>query len=347
MSRAARSFFARFPRGHDLLLLHRLCSRQLASIRSRLPMNRSSLVLKVSLLALLSATLGFSAPRHKVMLLTGQSSKYHDWSKCAPLVQAHLVQAGLFEVDVVTTPARGADMSGFSPKFSDYAAVVVVYEGDEWPAATKAAFVEYIKNGGGLVTVHDADNAFPYWKEWNEMIAVGGWGFKADGNIGARDASWGPMIRWRDGKMVLDHTTPGGATHPARHDFQIITRAPDHPTMQGLPAAWMHASDEIYSRLRGPAKNVTVLATALADKTKFPNATGEHEPMLMAITYGKGRVFHSTLGHVGPAEKAPYVAVVCTGFAVTLQRGTEWAATGRVTLKVPADFPTAEKTSLR
>jgi type 1 glutamine amidotransferase len=90
-----------------------------------------------------------------------------------------------------------------------------------------------------------------------------------------------------------------------------------------------------------------VLATALADKAKFPTATGEHEPMLMAITYGKGRVFHSTLGHVGPNDKPPFAPVVCVGFVVTLQRGTEWAATGRVTQKVPADFPTAEKTSLR
>ena len=311
-------------------------------------MSMLTLILKPTALTLFfaAATLA-AAPMHKVMLLTGQSSKYHDWTKCAPLVKAHLDQTGLFAVDVVTTPAQGADMSGFSPIFSNYAAVVVVYEGDEWPAATKAAFVEYMKNGGGLVTVHDADNAFPYWKEWNEMIAIGGWGFKADGNIGARDASWGPMIRWRDGQMVLDDTTPGGATHPARHDFQIVTRAPDHPTMKGLPSSWMHASDEVYSRLRGPAKNVTVLATALADKAKYPAATGEHEPMLMAIAYGKGRVFHTTLGHVGTKETPPYAAIACTGFVVTLQRGTEWAATGKVTQKVPADFPTAEKTSLR
>jgi hypothetical protein len=296
---------------------------------------------------LLAATACAAAPRHKVMLLTGQSNRFHDWTKCAPLVKSHLDAAGLFAVDVVTTPPRGGDMSGFRPKFAGYAAVVVVYEGDEWPAATKADFVDYLKNGGGLVTVHDADNAFPYWKEWNEMIAVGGWGFKPDGNIGARDATWGPMIRWRDGRMVLDATTPGGATHPPRHDFTIVTRAPEHPTMRGLPDAWLHASDEIYSRLRGPAKNVTVLATALADKAKFPTATGEHEPMLMAITYGKGRVFHSTLGHVGPKDAAPYASVACVGFVVTLQRGTEWAATGRVTQALPADFPTAGKISLR
>ena len=288
-----------------------------------------------------------AAPLHRVMLLTGQSSKYHDWTKSAPLVKAYLDQTGLFTVDVVTTPPTGADLTGFAPKFSDYAAVVMVYEGAEFPAATKAAFVDYMKKGGGLVTIHDTDNAFPFWPEWNEMIGVGGWGMKPDGNIGARTEKWGPKIRWRDGKMVFDDTTPGNATHPARHDFAVSTRAPGHPIMQGLPAAWLHPMDEIYSQLRGPAKNVTVLATALADKTKFPTASGENEPMLMTIAYGQGRVFHTTLGHVGPRDTPPFLPIACAGFIVTLQRGTEWAATGKVTLKVPADFPTAEKISVR
>jgi hypothetical protein len=295
-----------------------------------------------------SAVATFAATPMKVLLVTGQSNKFHDWSKSSPLVKTYLEQTGLFTVDMATTPPHGGDMSGFQPKFSDYAAVVVVYEGDEWPAATKQAFVDYMKNGGGLVTIHDTDNAFPYWPEWNEMIGVGGWGFKKDGvNIGARDDSWGPKIRWRDGKMVLDSTTPGTSGHPPRHDFPVEARTPDHPIMRGLPATWMHANDEIYSQLRGPAKNVTVLATALADKTQFRMASGENEPMLMAISYGKGRVFHSTLGHVSPNEKPPFTALTCVGFIVTLQRGTEWAATGKVTQKVPADFPTAEKTSFR
>jgi len=289
----------------------------------------------------------FATPPHKVMLLTGQSNKYHDWTRSAPIVKSYLEQTGLFVVDVVTTPPTGADLAAFSPKFSDYAAVVMIYEGAEWPAATKQAFVDYVRKGGGLVSIHDTDNAFPYWKEWNEMIGVGGWGFKADGNIGARDESWGPKIRWRDGQMLLDSTTPGNAGHPPRHDFLVTTRTPDHPIMQGLPAAWLHASDEIYSQLRGPAKNVTVLATALADKTKFPTASGENEPVLMTISFGQGRIFHTTLGHVNDKDAAPYQALACAGFAVTLQRGTEWAATGHVTQKIPTDFPTAETTSLR
>ena len=299
------------------------------------------------LLALTGTLLAADPTPVRVMLLTGQSSRFHDWSKSSPLVEKYLRDTGRFAVDVVTTPPAGADMSGFAPRFSDYAAVVMVYEGAEWPAATKAAFVDYMKNGGGLVIIHDTDNAFPYWKEWNEIIGVGGWGFKADGSIGARNDTWGPKIRWRDDHLVLDTTTPGTSGHPARHDFPVVTRTPAHPVMQGLPAVWMHASDEIYSQLRGPAQNVTVLATALADKTQYPTASGEHEPMLMTIAYGKGRVFHTTLGHVGPNDKPPYAALVCAGFIATVQRGTEWAATGKVTQKIPADFPTADKLSLR
>ncbi|HYC73054.1 MAG TPA: ThuA domain-containing protein [Opitutaceae bacterium] len=295
--------------------------------------------------ALAAVSLAMAQP-HKLMLLTGQSSKYHDWTKTAPLVKGYLEQTGLFSVDVVTSPPVGADMAGFRPDFSPYKAVVAVYEGAEWPAETKQAFVDYMKKGGGLVVIHDTDNAFPFWPEWNEMIGVGGWGLKPDGNLGARTEAWGPKIRWRDGHMVLDES-PGTAGHPPRHDFKVVTRAPEHPVMRGLPAEWLHANDEIYSQLRGPAKNVEVLATAQPDKAKYPNSSGEHEPMLMAIKYGQGRVFHTTLGHVGPKDTPPFQAVACAGFIVTLQRGAEWAATGKVTQAVPADFPTAEKTSVR
>ena len=62
--------------------------------------------------------------------------------------------------------------------------------------------------------------------------------------------------------------------------------------------------------------------------------------MLFTIGFGKGRVFHTTLGHDPTALK-------CVGFIATYQRGCEWAATGKVTQKVPADFPTADKVSSR
>jgi type 1 glutamine amidotransferase len=308
-------------------------------------MTATARLFSIASLTLVATGLLTAAPL-RVMLLTGESNRYHDWTKSSPLVKTYLEQTGLFAIDVVTAPPKGVETSDFNPKFSDYAAVVLDYETMDWPAATKAAFVDYMKNGGGLVTIHAADNAFPNWPEFNEMIGIGGWGITPTGGVNARKPTDGLKIRWRDGHTVTD-ASPGGYGHPAPHDFLVVTRTPEHPIMRGLPAAWLHPMDEIYSQLRGPAKNVTVLATALADKTKYPTASGEDEPMIMVVNYGKGRVFHLTLGHVGPKSTPPFQPLLCAGFVTVLQRGTEWAATGSVTQKIPADFPTAEKISLR
>jgi HEAT repeat protein len=146
-------------------------------------------------------------------------------------------------------------------------------------------------------------------------------------------------IRWKKNKMVLDNSPGRGGTHGPQHAFQLITRDRHHPIMAGLPEKWMHSPDELYSKLRGPAKNMKILATAYADPAK--GGTGEHEPALFTISYGKGRVFHTVLGH-GPKQ------LKSVGFIATYQRGTEWAATGTVTqVEVPEDFPTADTFSLR
>jgi type 1 glutamine amidotransferase len=108
--------------------------------------------------------------------------------------------------------------------------------------------------------------------------------------------------------------------------------------MRGLPPLWMHQGDELYARLRGPGRNMTVLASAYSDPANA--GSGRDEPMLLALTFGKGRVFHTTLGH-------DINALSSVDFVVTLQRGTEWAATGEVTQKVPTSFPTAATVSYR
>ena len=265
----------------------------------------------------------------KALIVDGQNN--HNWEATTPVLRSLLKETGLFIVDVATSPAKGQPMDDFRPDFAKYDAVVCNYTGDEWPQATQDALVEYMDNGGGLVIFHAADNAFPKWKEWNEMIGVGGWG--------GRDEKSGPMVRYRDGKMVLDDSPGRGGTHGPQHAFQLVTRDRHHPITAGLPEKWMHASDELYSKLRGPAKNLHILATAYADPEK--RGTGEHEPALFTIQYGKGRVFHTVLGH-GPEQMR------CVGFITTYQRGTEWAATGRVTqVGVPEDFPTADQVSLR
>ena len=66
--------------------------------------------------------------------------------------------------------------------------------------------------------------------------------------------------------------------------------------MKGLPKTWMHQGDELYDRLRGPGKNMTVLATAYSDPANL-GGSGVDEPLLMVLSYGKGRIFHSAIGH--------------------------------------------------
>ncbi len=272
------------------------------------------------------------------MVLTGQSSRYHDWPVTSAAMARRLTSSGLFDVTVVASPARGEDMAAFAPAFHDYDAVVLDYEGDDWPVDTRRAFAEYMRHGGGLVIVHATNNAFPAWPEFQDICGISGWG--------GRDESSGPKVRWRDGQQVLDRS-PGVAMHPDRHDFVVTTRAAGHPVMNGLPSAWLHADDELYSQLRGPARQMEVLATASANPTVYAKATGEQEPVLLTIRYGEGRVFHTTLGHVGPSDGSRTTAIECAGFVTTLLRGTEWAATGEVTQAVPADFPTGTHTSVR
>src|SRR5437764_4057702 len=138
---------------------------------------------------LLLAMPGQAAPR-KALIVDGQNN--HAWKETTPVLKKLLEETKLFTVDVATSPAKGADMSGFKPDFAAYAVVVLNYNGDSWAPATKEAFENYVRGGGGVVIYHAADNAFPEWKEFNEMIAVGGWG--------NRKADYGSAIRYRDGK---------------------------------------------------------------------------------------------------------------------------------------------------
>lgn len=266
----------------------------------------------------------------RVALVTGQSSQYHNWQVSSAHLLSLLEQVPFFETRLVVGPPSGGDMAGFRLDFAHTDVVVIDYEGDAWPREAQAALTAFVRSGGGLVSFHATDNAFPKWQEFNEMIGVGGWG--------NRDESWGPKVRWRDGKAVED-TSPGTANHPPSHEFPVVVRDQAHPIMRGLPRIWMHAGDEIYSQLRGPARNLQVLATALADDVRFPGASGEHEPVLMTIRYGGGRVFHTTLGHVSPLDTMAPPSLRCAGFVLTFLRGVEWAATGSVTLPLGEHFP--------
>jgi type 1 glutamine amidotransferase len=248
----------------------------------------------------------------RVLLIDGQNN--HDWKATTPLIRQTLEGSGRFVVDVATSPAPDEDISQFKPDFDAYAVVVSNYNGKPWAEATQQAFEKYVSGGGGFVSVHAADNSFPDWSAYNRMIGVGGWG--------GRNEKDGPYVRWRDGKIVRDKIEGRGGSHGSRHPFVVVVRDDQHPITAGLPEAFTAAQDELYAELRGPAENMHVLATAFSSPDT--GGTGQHEPILMTVQYGDGRVFHTTLGHDTTAMNG-------LAFQTTLQRGTEWAATGDVT----------------
>ena len=310
----------------------------------------------------------------KTLILDGQNNHYV-WPKTTRMMQSYLEETGLFSVAINRTdsvwlgikynekrpvPLEGylvqyptdpanyeisrepIQTSDFNIDFSKYDLIVsnLGAETPTWPETTKRNFEKFLQQGGGLVVVHAADNAWGDWEEFNRMIGLGAWG--------NRDSLTGPYVYYDDdGKIWRDPAKGICATHGLEHEYVVTTRAPEHPIMRGLPAEWLHTKDELYDRMRGPFENTTILATAYSDVEKNeqpwpPSAkgTGWNVPTMLAIEYGQGRVFHTTLGHFD-------YSMECAGFITTLQRGAEWAATGEVTQNIPVDFPDKENTSSR
>lgn len=312
--------------------------------------------MKHSFIILSIIALSFSAEAQlKALIIDGQNN-HVVWPKSTIMMKQYLEETGLFEVDIMRSqytwkagrekdflPLAGVGETedlkdpkadpDFAPKFKNYDVVISNFgwKAADWSKKTQKAMEKYMKKGGGFVSVHAADNSFPEWEEYNKMIGLGGWGDRTEKN--------GPYVYYtNEGKLVRD-TTPGKAgSHGPQHIIPITVRVKDHPITEGMPVNWLTTKDECYAKLRGPAENMTILATGKDMSGKAPS--DRHEPMLMVLDYGKGRVFHTTLGHDD-------YSIESVGFIVSFLRGTEWAATGKVSLPIPEDFPTAEKSTSR
>lgn len=298
-----------------------------------LPHRRAFTALGLAALLVLGLSQARAADKLRLLIIDGQNN--HDWKSMTPEMKAELERTGRFSVDVATSPPRDADKAAwndFRPQFSKYDVVLSNYNGQPWPDEVQKSLEDYVGSGGGLVVIHAANNAFAGWPAWNDMIGLG-W----------RGPDFGPRVTLNDSGQVV-RTPKGegpGAGHGPQHEYQVTIRDADHPITKGLPKVWKHARDELYHGQRGPAKDMHILASAYSSSDK--GGTGTNEPMLWWIPFGKGRVVTCLLGHVGGGHTD---AIRCVGFKTFMDRACEWAATGKVTLPKPENFPSADETSI-
>lgn len=287
------------------------------------------------LVAVLSAIYACNEPEPiRALIVSGQNN--HNWKVSHRAIKQILDNSGMFISDVVLTPPAGGDMSRFNPNFDDYDVVVLDYNGDRWGEKVDEAFLKYVQKGGGIIVYHAADNAFAGWDEFNKIIALGGWE--------GRDEKSGPYCYIKDGKMVLDSSPGRGGSHGRQREYPMHCRNAEHPITKDLPDNWLHAQDEMYDFMRGPANIKDLLYSGKSDAAT--GGSGREEPLVFTVDYGKARIFHIMMGHCGASlENNP--AMQCAGFQTLLLRGAEWAATGKVTQPVPNDFPTNAAVSLR
>jgi type 1 glutamine amidotransferase len=233
-----------------------------------------------------------------VLIVTGENN--HDWRYTTVRIREALESCGRFLVDVTEDPiATFSD----SKAITKYRCFVLNYynakdrEGFRWGEPAESNFLGAVLNGTGVSVVHAANNAFPGWSDYEKLV----------GDL------------WRD-----------GTGHGAYHAFDVKMVDRNHPITRDMPDLIQHTDELYHDLVRTPGVNVRVLATAFSAKEK--GGTGEDEPMAMVLEFGKGRVFHTPLGHTWPGAEGTKVTWDDPAFLILLARGTEWAATGAVTI---------------
>ncbi len=235
----------------------------------------------------------------RVLIFSGFNN--HDWRSTTPFLRKLLTDTGRFDVRVTENP-EGTTEATLAP----YDVLVLDYCGPRWGKTTEDAVVSFVRSGKGMVVVHGASYAFA-------GLEVLGDGHRP---TGIKEAPWPEY-----GHMVGGFWpgVPAKQFHGQRHSFKVKIVDKQHPIFQGVDDSFI-ATDELYHSMQF-FPETKVLATAYDDPAT--GGTGKEEPMLTAVSYGKGRVFYTALGHEVPAMSE-------NGFITTFVHGTEWAATGKV-----------------
>lgn len=258
-----------------------------------------------------------------VLLVTGVVTMEHRWRQTNQQLLQLLESTGRFHVRV-TEDFRGCT----DETLANYDVVFLNYDGKEaitapyqrWGETAENALLHFVSRGGGVVFYHSSiclDSALP-----EEFMRLCG--------------TYIPAAK--------------GRRYPS--DQFVMTLSDEaHPITQGLPKETFLINDDFLAgAVTSPGAEVQVLATVFDDletyrrSPNFPPAhqpveipdgdlskmpgVNQNQPVCWINHYGQGRVFVFTLGHaMETLGRVPYMTM--------LVRGTEWAATGQVTLNPP------------
>lgn len=234
-------------------------------------------------------------PPVQALIVTGANN--HDWEFTSPRIRDALQETGRFEVAITDAPAK--DLVDVAARHANGALDLIVldYNGPRWGEAAERSFLQAVRGGCGVAVVHAANNAFTGWDDYERMVG----------------------LLWRR-----------GTGHGRYHPFDVHVVDPHHPVTAGMPDLRMHP-DELYHRLvHKPGADYRVLMSAYSDPAT--GGTGRFEPMATAAHFGRGRVFHTPLGHVWRNNVPSRATWADPQLRLLLARGAEWAATGAVTL---------------
>lgn len=270
----------------------------------------------------------------RVLIVDGFSN--HDWARNTALLRGILEPTQRFAIDVSTAPptALSPGWEAWRPRFKDYAVVIQmcndIRQGPSWPSVVQQDFEAYVRQGGSVYVYHSGNNAFLHWPAYNQMIGLA-W----------RKADFGVAITVEpDGSLRRIPAGEGKNTGHGPRSTVLIQRRGDHPIHEGFPRQWLTPDLEIYTYARGPAENLEVLSYA------YDAPTGMSWPIEWTVTFGRGKIYTSTFGHVMATPRNPE-SLRCAGFQTLTVRALQWLAGVKPDFPIPPDFPTAEKPSVR
>lgn len=270
--------------------------------------------------------------RLRVLIISGRNSYEHDWTGVNNNLRTLLQDTGRFDVRVTEDFDHGdlAMLKGYDVVMLNYSSRWNYDDAVEhrWSPAAEQALFAYVREGGGLVAYH---SSFTFGYNWPEYRGL----------IGA----------------VMQ---PGSSRRSPPGAFPVHLVDRTHPITAGMREFVWTYNDDMYTNMDfAPGVTLHVLATAHDASASYdPRLTGPKypaasytpeklaamkgmdadHPQMWVQDYGKGRVFSITLGH-------DEVSLGFDGLKTLLTRGTEWAASGHVTLPVlqeAKDYPTQQ-----